>query len=78
MKKTSIQDFKKYAITPEQMETQKGGIFCEIYVGYTEAQGVPVDPNIMSVAEQLDETLYTEGWWAALQQGANIFISNFG
>lgn len=76
-KQNSLKDFERYALNKEEMDTQKGGVFCEIYIGYTESQGTSVDPNVMAVAEQLDQTLESQGWWAALQQGAAIFMGNY-
>ena len=73
----SLKNFEQFALSKEEMENQKGGIFCEFYVAYAESQGIPVDPNVMSIAEQLDETLYSQGWWAALQQGAATFLSTY-
>lgn len=76
-KHNSLKKFEQFALSNEEMDTQKGGVFCEIYIAYAEAQNTSIDPNVMSVAEQLDQTLYSQGWWAALQQGAGIFMGNY-
>lgn len=73
----SLKKFEQFALNKEEMDTQKGGVFCEIYIGYVESQGISINPNVMAVAEQLDETLYSQGWWAALQQGASIFMGSY-
>lgn len=76
-KQNSLKDFERFALSKEEMDTQKGGVFCEIYIAYAGATGESIDPNVMSVAEQLDDTLYSQGWWAALQQGAAIFMGRY-
>lgn len=75
-KYNSLKKFEKFSIDKKEMQHQKGGVFCEIYIGYASSQNIAIDPNVMSVAEDLDETLATQGWWAALQQ-AGGFLSNY-
>lgn len=72
-----MNSFKQFEISKEQTDSTKGGIFCELYIGYAESRGTTANPTIMARAEQLDATLRSRGWWAALQQGAGMFMSYY-
>ncbi|MFK7950837.1 MAG: hypothetical protein AB8G11_24875 [Saprospiraceae bacterium] len=77
MKQSKLSKFKQFEISKGQSGNQKGGIFCEIYIGYTEAQGSSINNGQMNKGILLDNILATQGMSAALQQGGQNYINKY-
>ena len=77
MKRLSMKSFKQFEISKEQTVNTKGGIFCEIYVGYTEENGESISNGQMQKGMNLDAILATQGMAAALQKGGQNYINKY-
>ena len=77
MKKKSLNQFKQFELTNSQMETQKGGIFCELYIGYAEANDKNVNNGQLSKGMELDAIYLVDGMAAALAQGGQNYINKY-
>lgn len=75
-KHNSLEKFESFAINKATMKAQKGGLFKEIYVCYTQVKCIEIDPCVMQAARKLDKTLKECGWWAAMQQ-ASGFLAHY-
>lgn len=77
MRKSSLINFKKFEISKSETVNTKGGIFCEIYVGYVEANGESINSGQMQKGMLLDTILATDGMDAALQQGGSTYLAKY-
>lgn len=77
MKKSSINSFKQFALSTDESINKKGGVFCEIYIGYTETNGSTINNGQMQKGILLDSILATQGMAAALQQGGQTYINKY-
>lgn len=77
MKKSPLSEFKQFEISKENSINQKGGVFCEIYIGYTEANNQSINNGQMQKGINLDNVLATEGMAAALQQGGQNYLNKY-
>ena len=77
MKKLSLSKFKQFEISKKDSINQKGGIFCEIYIGYSETNGQSINNGQMNKGILLDTILSTQGMAAALQQGGQTYINKY-
>lgn len=77
MRKSSLNNFKKFEISKSETVNTKGGIFCELYAGYVEATGQTMNNGQMQKGILLDTILATDGMDAALQQGGATYIAKY-
>ena len=77
MRKSSLNNFKKFEISKSETVNTKGGIFCEIYIGYTEANGESINNGQMQKGMNLDAILATEGLDAAMQKGGANYVAKY-
>ena len=63
----------------ETLHTIKGGgVFCEVYIGYMEANDIAPNEAHMAWAISLDEIVSTENYKSALASGGTSFMNFFG
>lgn len=55
-----------------------GGTFCDIYLGYTQAQGTTPRQGVMNYAIFLDQVADNYGTNMAMALGGNFFVNRFG
>ncbi len=78
MKKLPVNSFNRFAISKVEENSTKGGIFCELYIGYTESnKGVSYDPAIMAQAMIYDQILAQEGLKSAMAHGGQAFVTQY-
>lgn len=73
-----INQFKNKCIsTKEAANVKGGGIFCDIYLGYTAANNQSTSNGAMNRAILLDQIVATQGLSVALQKGGSSFMSKY-
>jgi hypothetical protein len=77
MRKSSLNNFKKFEISKSETVNTKGGIFCEIYIGYTQTNGESINNGQMQKGMNLDTVLAEEGMSAALSKGGANYIAKY-
>jgi hypothetical protein len=77
MKKSSLNNFKKFAISTSETINTKGGIFCELYIGYVGANGQTINNGQMQKAMNLDAIMIQEGLAAAMQKGGANYVAKY-
>ena len=79
MQKSSFKNFKQFELSQSETQNTKGsGIFCEIYIGYTDLNKRPIENDIMEMGMHLDWIMDNYGLAAALQQGGNDYMASYG
>ncbi len=74
-----ISQFTHKEINLDMASKVKGGYFCDVYLGHTSVQrSGQVNSNKISKAMELDRILAEEGMQAALDEGGDQFLQQYG